>query len=108
MLLTKEQISEQMRKHAEKKNGLHDLMEIMLESMMVAERGEFLADNPGNKGNGYRPGHSYWQGKNLSSVSRATDTATSILRFWPYCETRRRNATGWKESFIQKDLHKNR
>lgn len=26
MLLTKEQISEQMRKHAEKKNGLHDLM----------------------------------------------------------------------------------
>ena len=24
MLLTKEQISEQMRKHAEKKNGLHD------------------------------------------------------------------------------------
>ena len=29
MLLTKEQISEQMRKHAEKKNGLHDLMEIM-------------------------------------------------------------------------------
>ena len=31
MLLTKEQISEQMRKHAEKKNGFHDLMEIMLE-----------------------------------------------------------------------------
>ena len=65
MLLTKEQISEQMRKHAEKKNGLHDLMEIMLESMMVAERGEFLAENPGNKGNGYRPGHSYGQGKKL-------------------------------------------
>ena len=28
MLLTKEQISEQMRKHSEKKNGLHDLIEI--------------------------------------------------------------------------------
>ena len=65
MLLTKEQISEQMRKHAEKKNGLHDLMEIMLESMMVAERGEFLADNPGNKGNGYRPGSTYGQGRKL-------------------------------------------
>lgn len=65
MLLTKEQISEQMRKHAEKKNGLHDLMEIMLESMMFAERGEFLSENPGNKGNGYRPGHSYGQGKRL-------------------------------------------
>lgn len=65
MLLTKEQISEQMRKHAEKKNGFHDLMEIMLESLMFAERGEFLAENPGNKGNGYRPGHSYGQGKRL-------------------------------------------
>ena len=32
-------------------NDLHDLMEIMLESMMVAERGEFLAENPGIKGN---------------------------------------------------------
>lgn len=65
MLLTKEQISEQMCKHAEKKNGFHDLMEIMLESLMFAERGEFLAENPGNKGNGYRPGHSYGQGKRL-------------------------------------------
>ena len=65
MLLTKEQISEQMRKHAEKKNVFHDLMEIMLESMMFAERGEFLSENPGNKGNGYRPGHSYGQGKKL-------------------------------------------
>lgn len=65
MLLTKEQLSEQMRKHAEKKNGIHDLMEIMLESMMFAERGEFLSENPGNKGNGYRPGHSYGQGKRL-------------------------------------------
>ena len=34
MLLTKDQISEQMRKHAEKKNGLHDLMEIILSSMI--------------------------------------------------------------------------
>ena len=46
-----------------KGNGLPDLMEIMLESMMVAERGEFLADNPGNKGNGYRPGSTYGQGR---------------------------------------------
>lgn len=63
MHFTKVQISELMRKHAEKENGLHDLMEIMLESMMVAERGEFLRDNPNNKGNGYRPGHTYGQGK---------------------------------------------
>ena len=65
MLLTKEQISEQMCKHAQKKNGLHDLMEIMLESMMIAERSEFLVDNPGNKGNGYRPGSTYGHGRKL-------------------------------------------
>ena len=65
MDLTKLQLSELMRKHAAKGNGLHDLMEIMLESMMVAERGEFLAENPGNKGNGYRPGSTYGQGRKL-------------------------------------------
>ncbi|MCC8071358.1 MAG: IS256 family transposase [Bacteroidales bacterium] len=54
-----------MRKHAERENGLHDLLEIMLESMMVAERGEFLRNNPSNKGNGYRPGHTYGQGRRL-------------------------------------------
>lgn len=65
MHFTKVQISELIRKHAEKENGLHELMEIMLESMMVAERSEFLRDNPQNKGNGYRPGHTYGQGKKL-------------------------------------------
>lgn len=65
MDLTKLQLSELMCKHAAKGNGLHDLLEIMLESMMVAERGEFLAENPGNKGNGYRPGTTYGQGRKL-------------------------------------------
>lgn len=65
MDLTKLQLSELMCKHAAKGNGLHDLMEIMIESMMVAERGEFLADNPGHKGNGYRPGSTYGQGRKL-------------------------------------------
>lgn len=65
MLLTKEQISEQMCKHAQRENGLHDLMEILIESVMVAERGEFLAHAPGNKGNGYRPGTAYGHGRKL-------------------------------------------
>lgn len=65
MDLTKLQLSELMCKHAAKGNGLHDLMEIMIESMMVAERGEFLAENPGNKGNGYRPDSTYGQGRKL-------------------------------------------
>ena len=65
MHFTKVQISELMRKHAEKENGLHDLMEIMLESMMVTERSEFLHENPQNKGNGYRFGHACDQGRKL-------------------------------------------
>lgn len=65
MDLTKVQISELIRKHAERKNGLQDLMEIMLEEMMLAERGEFLRENPSDKGNGYRPGHSYGHGRRL-------------------------------------------
>ena len=65
MHFTKLQISELMRKHAEKENGLHDLMEIMLESIMVAERVEFLREDPQNKGNGYRLGHAYGQGRKL-------------------------------------------
>ena len=65
MELTKLQLSELMCKHAQKGKGLHDLLEIMIESMMVAERGEFLAENPGNKGNGYRPGATYGRGRKL-------------------------------------------
>lgn len=70
MHFTKVQISELMRKHAEKENGLHDLMEIILESMMVAERCEFLHPQ-----------------------------ILAILR---------NNVTGWPESYIRKDLRRNR
>lgn len=65
MDLTKVQISELMHKHAERENGLHDLLEIMIESMMVTERSEFLRTEASNKGNGYRPGHTYGHGRKL-------------------------------------------
>lgn len=66
MEFTKEQISEIMCKHSERENGLHDLFELMLESMMAAERGEYLrTTGDGNKGNGYRLGHTYGQGRKL-------------------------------------------
>ena len=68
MNFTKEQISEVICKHAKRENGLQDLMEIMLESMMMAERREYLSDNHdvGNKGNGFRPGSTYGQGRKLT------------------------------------------
>ena len=65
MDITKEQLLKQMCNHAQKENCLNDLLEFMLESMMVAERGEFLAKSQGNKGNGYRPGHTYGHGRRL-------------------------------------------
>lgn len=108
MDLTKLQLSELMCKHAAKGNGLHDLMEIMIESMMVAERGEFLSDNPGNKGNGYLQAPPMDRAENWSSAYRATDTATSILRYSPYCETRKKNVTDSREFFIPRDLRRNR
>ena len=37
----------------------------MLDSMMVARRSEYLRESSGNKGNGYRPGHAYGQGRRL-------------------------------------------
>ena len=108
MDLTKLQFSELICKHAEKKNGLHDLMEIMLESMMVAERGEFLAVTPGNKVNGYPRDALMDKAESLSSVYPATDTATFIRRYSPYSVTRRRNATDWQECFIPRVLRRSR
>jgi putative transposase len=65
MLLSKEQLSSVMAKHSERENGLHDLMEIMIESMMLAERCEFLDHAESNKGNGFRHGRAFGQGRIL-------------------------------------------
>lgn len=65
MLMTKKEILEQKSKHLLKKNGLNDLLETSFEFMMLAERKEFLSKSNGNKGNGYRLGHSYGDGQRL-------------------------------------------
>ena len=54
MVLTKEQLSELICKHSERENGLQDLLEILLESMMVSEHREYPRENSasGNKCNG--------------------------------------------------------
>ena len=58
MVLTKEQLSELICKHSERENGLQDLLEILLESMMVSERREYLRENStsGNKCQRISPG----------------------------------------------------
>jgi hypothetical protein len=90
MLLTKEQLSSVISKHAERENGLQDLMEIMLESMMLSERREYLNEYPGNKGNGFRQGRSYGQGRVLEF---------RIQRFLPCYETRKTNVSVWPAVF---------
>ena len=90
MEFTKEQLSELICKHTEKENGLQDLMEIMLESLMVSERREYLQEEglAGNKCNGYRPGRSYGHGRTLTfRIPR------DIPGYWPYCATRKMSAS---------------
>lgn len=65
MNFTKEQLSEVIIKHLDREKGLHDLMELMIEGMMRAERRVFLDSDPGNKGNGYRQGKTYGHGRVL-------------------------------------------
>jgi len=52
-------------KHLNREKGLQDLMELLIESMMRAERWDFLDSNPGNKGNGFLLGKSYGNGRVL-------------------------------------------
>lgn len=68
MNFTKEQLSKPICKHSEKENSLHGLMEIMLESLIVSERREYLHEEntAGNKCNSYRPGHTYGHGHILT------------------------------------------
>src|SRR5210317_476707 len=65
MDFTKEQLSDVFVKHLDREKGLQERMELMIESMMQAERRDFLDSNPGNKGNGFRQGKSYGQGRVL-------------------------------------------
>ncbi|HEY0667873.1 MAG TPA: IS256 family transposase [Sphingobacteriaceae bacterium] len=59
MELTKLQVRQIVTTHLLKENGFNDVMEIMLEAMMKAERSLFLEGSKDNKANGFRPGKAY-------------------------------------------------
>lgn len=59
MELTKLQVRQIVTTHLQKENGFNDVMELMLESMMKAERNLFLEGSKDNKANGFRPGKAY-------------------------------------------------
>jgi hypothetical protein len=65
MEFTKEQLSDVFIKHFNREKGLQDLMGLMIENMIQAERRDFQYSSPCNKGNGYRQGKSYGNGRVL-------------------------------------------
>ena len=72
-----------MCKHAEKENGLHDILEIMLESPMIAERGEFLSEQTDrNKGNVFRLDHTYGHGRKLVHIKVFCKRKTAAEAFY--------------------------
>ena len=61
-MFTKEQTENLLSKFVVEKNGLHTVLEMILNSMMLSERTAFLQENTENKGNGYRPFLAFGQG----------------------------------------------
>ena len=66
MEITKLQLKTLINNHLTRENGLHEVMEMMLNAMMKSERSvELERMGPGNKANGYRYGKTYGQGRIL-------------------------------------------
>jgi putative transposase len=55
MMITKKQTEEVLSNFISKENGLHNVLEMVLNAMMYSEREAFLSESKNNKGNGYRP-----------------------------------------------------
>ncbi len=79
MQLTKLQIKQAITQHVEKDNGMNDVLEMILESRMKAERYLFLEGSENNKANGFRPGKTYGQGRILEFRIPRDRRVSSIL-----------------------------
>lgn len=65
MNLTKKQTEEVLSNFLVKKDGLNEVLQMMLNSMMHCERKEFLIESEGNKGNGYRQSNVFGYGHQI-------------------------------------------
>ena len=104
----KVQISDPMRKHTEKENDLHDLTEIMLENMMVAEQGEFLREIPAIRITAIVLGRPMAKAGERSFIFPMTVVATSIPGFLRFPVIRKKSTTGWWKLWIRRGLYRNR
>jgi len=66
MNLSKLQTEEVLKQFLSKENGLNEVLEMFMNSLMYSERESFLKEDQGdNKGNGFRPGQVYGRGRQL-------------------------------------------
>lgn len=66
MELTKLQTEDVLKQFLSKENGLNDVLEVLMNSLMYSEREAFLQESQvENKANGYRPGQVYGRGQQL-------------------------------------------
>ena len=65
MNFTKVQLQTLIGNHIQRENGLNEVLEMTLNALMKAERREHLEAEDDDKGNGYRPGKVYGNGKLL-------------------------------------------
>ena len=65
MELTKLQTQSVLQEFLNKENGLNDVLELLLNSLMLSERSDYLRQCDGNKGNGYRNGSVFGYGHQI-------------------------------------------
>lgn len=65
MNFTKKQTEEVLSNFLDKENGLNEVLEMVLNSMMYSERGVYLSSDESNKANGFRAGNVFGYGKQI-------------------------------------------
>ena len=65
MQLTKLQTQSVLQEFLNKENGLNDVLELVLNSLMLSERSDYLKQSSSNKGNGYRQGSVFGYGHQI-------------------------------------------
>ena len=86
MNLTKKQTEEVLSKFISEDNGLHSVMEMVLNSLMLCERSAYLSDVGLNKGNGFRQASVFGHGRQLElriprdRLSQFTPTILALFR----------------------------
>jgi len=86
MELTKKQVESVLSKFATEENGLHTVLEMVMNSLMISERSVYLTESVNNKGNGYRNASVFGHGHQIElriprdRLSQFTPTVLALFR----------------------------